>query len=39
MPLSILIGMLNTGKIFLFALCFINLETMASFKFIKDQLD
>ena len=39
MPLSILVGVLNTGKTFPFALCFITSETTASFEFMEDQLD
>ena len=39
MPLSILVGVLNTGKTFPFALCFITSENTASFEFMKDQLD
>ena len=39
MPLSILVQVLNTGKTFPFALCFITSETTASFEFIEDQLD
>lgn len=39
MPLSILVGVLNTGKTFLFVLCFITSETTASFEFMEDQLD
>ena len=39
MPLSILVGVLNTGKTFPFALCFITSGTTASFEFMEDQLD
>lgn len=39
MPLSILIKVLNTKKIFLFALYFITSETIALFEFMKDQLN
>ena len=39
MPLSILVGILNTGKTFPFGLCFITLETTASFEFMEQQLD
>lgn len=39
MPLSVLIGILNTGKKFPFALCFITLESAATFEFMEDQLD
>lgn len=39
MPLSILVGVLNTGKTLSFALCFITSETTASFEFMEDQLD
>ncbi len=39
MSLSILVGVLNTGKTFLCALSFIISETTASFELIKDQLD
>lgn len=39
MPLSILVGVPNTGKTFPFALFFIILETTALFEFMKDQLD
>lgn len=34
-----MVGILNTGKTFPFALCFITSETTASFEFIEDQLD
>lgn len=34
MPLSILVGVLNTGKTFPFGLCFITSETTASFEFM-----
>lgn len=39
MPLSILVGVLNNGKTFPFALCFITSETTTSFEFMEDQLD
>lgn len=39
MPLSILVGVLNTGKTFQFVLCFITLEITALFKFIEYKLD
>lgn len=39
MPVSILVGVLNTVKTFPFALCFITSETTASFEFMEDQLD
>lgn len=39
MPLSILVGILNTGKTFPFALCFIPSETTTSFDFMEQQLD
>ncbi len=39
MPLSILVGILNTGKTFSFGLCFITSETTASFEFMEQQLD
>ncbi len=39
MPLSILVGILTTGKTFLFGLCFITSETTASFEFMEQQLD
>lgn len=37
--LSILVGILNTGKTFPFGLCFITSETTASFEFMEQQLD
>ena len=39
MPLSILVGVLNTGKTFPFAFCFITSETTTSFEFMEDQLN
>lgn len=36
--LSVLVRILNTGKIFLFALYFITLESAAIFEFIEDEL-
>ncbi len=39
MPLSILVGILNTGKTFPFGICFITSETTASFEFIEQRLD
>lgn len=39
MPLSSLIGILNTGKTFSFALCFITSETTSPFEFMENQLD
>lgn len=39
MPLSVLVGILNTGKTFPFALCFITSESAATFEFMEDQLD
>ncbi len=39
MPLSILVGVLNIEKTFLFQLYFITSDTTASFEFIEDQLD
>ena len=39
MPLSILVGILNTGKTFPFGFCFITSETTSSFEFMEQQLD
>lgn len=39
MPLSVLAGILNTGKTFPLALCFITSESAASFDFMEDTLD
>ena len=39
MPFSILVRILNIGKPFSFGLCFITLETAASFEFMEQQLD
>ena len=39
MPLSILVGVLNIGKTFLFAFCFINLEAASTFEFFEAKLD
>lgn len=39
MPLSMLVGILNTGETFPFALCFITSESAATFEFMEDQLD
>lgn len=39
MPLSVLVGILNTGKTFPFALCFITSESTATFDFMEDTLD
>lgn len=39
MPLSVLVGILNTGKTFPFALCFITSESAATFDFMEDTLD
>lgn len=39
MPLSVLVGIFNTGKTFPFALCFITSESAATFEFMDDQLD
>lgn len=39
MPLSILVGILHTGKTFPFALCSITSETTASFDFMEQQLE
>lgn len=35
MPLSVLVGVFSTGKIFLFALCFITSESAATFDFME----
>ncbi len=39
MALSILVGVLNIGKTFLFAFCFITSEAASTFEFIEIQLD
>ncbi len=39
MPLSVLVGVLNTGKTFLFALCFTTFESAVTFDFMEDLLD
>lgn len=39
MPLSILVGILNTGKPFPFSLCFITSKPTATFTLIEDMLD
>ena len=39
MPLSILVGILNTGKTLPFSLCFMTSETTASFEFMEQQYD
>ncbi len=39
MPLSILMGVQNIGKTFLFAFCFITLEAASTFEFIEAKLD
>ncbi len=39
MPLSILVGILNNGKAFLFDLYFITSDTSKSFEFIEQKLD
>ncbi len=39
MSLSILVGVLNTSKIFLFAFCFITSEAACTFEFIEAKLD
>ncbi len=39
MPFSVLVGVLNTGKTFPFALCFITSESVATFDFMEDTLD
>lgn len=38
MPLSVLVEILNTGKTFPFALCFITSESTATFEFMEDQM-
>ncbi len=39
MPLSILVGVLNTGKTFPFEFCFITSGAASTFEFIKAKLD
>ncbi len=39
MSFSILIDILNIGKTFLFGLCFIKSESLATFTFVEDMLD
>lgn len=38
LPLSVIVGIGNCGKMFLLAYCYITLESVASFQFVADQL-